>query len=215
MLLSGSREEMRQPFYDGNIKTFLKAAATRLIGPLVEDAIAEIRGELRPNDRLYFIEASGSPTGDDVDDQVAAAVRDSINAARGPGKYISILIVALGSVLLAVVHMPSPAAALRWPGVALVLGGTVGLISGLVFNSVIPGLLKRAVTDVEINGSSVPTSALNLVGDLAESIGRHATAGFVPWAVTVILLGAALIAASGSLNSPVPLVRKMLTIGRP
>ncbi len=214
-LLSASREEMRQPFYEGDTKTFLKAAATPLIGPLVEDAIAEIRSELRPNDRLYFIEGSGSRTGDDVDDQVVAAFRDSINAARGPGKYIAILIVSLGSVLLAAVHMPGPSAALRWPGVALVLGGTIGLISGLVLNSVIPGLVKSAVTDAEFDGSSLPPSALNLVGDLAESIGRHITAGFAPWAVTVILLGAALIAASVLLNSLVPQVRKTLTIGRP
>ncbi len=215
MILSASREEMRQPFYEGDTKTFLKSAATPLIGPLVEGAIAEIRSDLRPNDRLYFIEESGSRTGDDVDDQAAAAVRDSINAIRGPGKYVVILIVALGSVLLAAVHMPSPSAALRWPGVALVLGGTIGLILGFVLNSVIPGLLKRAITDAEIDGSSVPTSALRLVGDLAESIGRHATAGFVPWAVAVILLGVALVMASVFLNSLFPQVRKVITGGRP
>ena len=213
-VLGEAREELRQPFYEGDTRAFLSVAASVLIGPLAEDAIAEIRGELRPNDRLYFIEESGSPTGDDVDDQAVAAVRDSINAARGPGKYVAILIVALGSVLLAAVHMPSPAAALRWPGIVLFLGGTFSLISGLVLNTVVPGLLKRAVNDAEINGSSVPTPAINMAADLMESLGRHATAGFVPWAVTVILLGAALIAASVFLNSLVPQARKLLTIGR-
>ena len=216
MLLSASRQEMRQPFYEGDTRAFLRVAASVLVGPLAEDAIAEIRGELQPNDRLYFIEVPESPTGDDVDDQaVAATVRDSIDAARGPGKYVAILIVALGSVLLAAVHIPSPSAALRWPGVALVFGGTVGLMAGLVLNSVVPVLLKRAVTDADIDGSSVPTPAINLAADLMESLGQHATAGFVPWPVTVILLGAALIAASVFLNSRVPQVRKLHTIGRP
>ena len=214
-VLGEAREELRQPFYEGDTRDFLKVAASVLVGPLAEDAIAEIRGELRPNDRLYFIEVPGSPTGDDIDDQAVAAFRDSINAARGPGKYVAILIVALGSVLLAAVHIPSPSAALRWPGVALVLGGTVGLMAGLVLNSVVPVLLRSAVNDVEINGSSVPTPAINLAADLMESLGRHATAGFVPWPVTVMLLGAALIGASVFLNSLVPQVRKLHTIGRP
>lgn len=214
-VLGEAREELRQPFHEGDTREFLKVAASVLVGPLAEDAIAEIRGELRPNDRLYFIEVPGSPTGDDVDDQAVAAFRDSIDAARGPGKYVAIVMVALGSVLLAAVHIPSPSAALRWPGVALVLGGTVGLMAGLMFHSVTPGLLKGAVTDAEINGSSVPTPATNLAADLMESLGRHATAGFVPWPVTVILLGTALIAASVFLNSRVPQARWLRTIGRP
>ena len=215
-VLGEAREELRQPFYEGDTREFLKVAASVLVGPLAEDAIAEIRGELRPNDRLYFIEVPGSPTGDDLDDQaVAATVRDAIDAARSPGKYVAILIVALGSVLLAAVHIPSPSAALRWPGVALVFGGTFGLLAGLVLNSVVPILLKSAVTNAEINGSSVPTPAINLAADLMESLGRHATAGFVPWPVTVILIGAALIGASVFLNSLVPQVRKLRTIGRP
>ena len=214
-VLGEAQEELRQPFYEGDTRAFLRVAASVLVGPLAEDAIADIRGELRPNDRLYFIEVPGSPAGDEVDDQAVAAFRDSIGAARGPGKYVAILIVALGSVLLAAVHIPSPSAALRWPGVALVLGGTFGLLAGLVLNSVVPVLLRSAVNDVEINGSSVPTPAINLAADLMESLGRHATAGFVPWPVTVILLGAALIGASVFLNSLVPQVRKLRTTGRP
>ena len=215
LLLGEAREELRQPFVEGDTRAFLKAAATPLIGPLIDDAIADIRRELQPNDRLDLIEQvaeeSGDLTREDIEDQ-AAALRERMNAARGTGKYIAFLVVALGSLLLSAVHLPRPTAMLRWPGTVLVVGGTVCLGVGLALNSIIPGQLKKAITLSEFNTAEVPTSALNLAGDLLESFGRQATAGFVPPAVAVILLGAALIVASVFKNSQIRLARKFFPI---
>ena len=215
LLLVEAREELRQPFVEGDTRAFLKAAATPLIGPLIDDAIADIRRELQPNDRLDLIEQvaeeSGDLTREDIEDQ-AAALRERMNAARGTGKYIAFLVVALGSLLLSAVHLPRPTAMLRWSGTVLVVGGTVCLGVGFVLNSIIPGQLKKAITLSEFNTAEVPISALNLAGDLLESFGRQATAGFVPPAVAVILLGAALIAASVFKNSQIRLARKFFPI---
>ena len=138
-----------------------------MIGPLIDDAIADIRRELQPNDRLDLIEQvaeeSGDLTREDIEDQ-AAALRKGVNAARGTGKYIAFLVVALGSLLLSAVHLPRPTAMLRWPGTVLVVGGTVCLVVGLALNLIIPGQLKKAITLSEFNIAEVPTSALNLAG---------------------------------------------------
>ncbi len=211
LFLGEAREELRQPFIEADTRAFLKAAATPLIGPLIDDAIADIRRELQPNDRLDLVEQvaeeSGDLTREDIEDQ-AAALRELVNAARGAGKYIAILVVALGSLLLAAVHLPKPTAMLRWPGTVLVVGGTVCMVVGFVLNSIIPGQLKYVITLSEFNTAEAPPSAVKLAGDLLESFGRQVTAGFVPPAVAVILLGAALIAASVLKKLPVQLARK-------
>ena len=44
--------------------------------------------------------------------------------------------------------------------------------------------------------SDIPTAAISLTGDLMESFARHATAGFIPEATTVLVIGVVLVAAS-------------------
>ena len=46
ILLQSAKEDLREPFEEGDTKAFLKAAVTPLIGPLVEDAVSDIRREL-------------------------------------------------------------------------------------------------------------------------------------------------------------------------
>ena len=213
LLLGEAREELRQPFVEGDTRAFLKAAAAPLIKPLTDDAIADIRRELQPNDRLDFIEKvaeeSEDLTREDIEAE-AERVRDLVAAARSPGKYIALLLVVVGSLLLAVVHLPRPAEMLRWPGIALALGGGVCLGVGFVVNSAVPGRLKEAIAYSASYSSDVPVSAINLAGDLLESFGRQATAGFIPPAVAVIFLGAALVVVSVFLSSLVSLARKIL-----
>ena len=95
---------------------------------------------------------------------------------------------------------------LRWPGITLAMGGGICLIVGFTLNAFVPGKLKDAIVQSASYPSNVPASAVNLAGDLLESFGRQATAGFIPAVVMVIALGVVLIAASlfyGKLSSAV------------
>ena len=85
---------------------------------------------------------------------------------------------------------------LRWPGVALLTGGGISLVVGLVLNSVLPGLVRGTVMGAVSVTANVPASAIDLAGDLLESFAHQATAGFVPGTVAVMVLGAVMLAAS-------------------
>ncbi len=199
LILDGEKENLRQHFVAGDTRVFLKAVADPLVKPLIDDAVADIRRELQRNDRFDVLEWLADESGDltraDIEEQ-AESLRAVVSAANGPRRLVALAIVVLGSLLLAAVHLPKPAEMLRWPGVTLVMGGGVCLIVGFVLNSAIPGQLNSAITNSASYSPDVPAAAINLAGDLLESFGRQATAGFIPAAVTVMFLGGVLIVAS-------------------
>lgn len=229
-ILRDAREELRQPFVAGDTRAFLRTAAPPLVEPLIDEAIADVRQELQVDDRLDVIEfetpadeaggftikdftaedlANEDLTMEDIEDR-AGALRELVSAARGPGKYIALLLAAVGSLLLAAVHLPRPAAMLGWPGAALAVAAGVCLGAGFALHSIVPSQLKNAMTYPWPFTVDVPASALNLAGDLLESLGRHATTGFVTGAVVVISLGAALMVVSAFLDPLVSAVRRIL-----
>ena len=213
ILLQSAKEDLREPFEEGDTRAFLKAAVTPLIGPLVEDAVSDIRRELKPGDHLDLIEKvveeSEDFTREELDEQ-AEGLRDVLAFSNGTGRVIALTLIVVGVLLLAAVHLPEPAQVLRWPGVSLTLGGGVCLIAGLVMNSAIPNQLNRAVTYSTSFSADVPASAVNLAGDLLESFGRQATAGFLTPALVVLVLGVALIAASFGAEALVEVVKRVL-----
>ncbi len=216
LLLRETRGKLRQSFIEGDSRAFLKAVAASLIEPLTDAAIADIRRELQPGDRLELIEKitewSKDLTKGDIESQ-AGDLRELVTAANGPAKYIALAVVVISSLLLALVYLPSPSGMLRWPGISLVIGGGVCLIVGFVLNSAIPGQLNSAITYSASYSSDVPASAVNLAGDLLESFGRQATGGFIPSATVVILLGVALVAASFLSGALFASLRKILPSG--
>ena len=182
-ILQGEREELRRTFVEGDTRGFLKAVAEPAVEPLTDGAVAGLRRNLEPNDRFDLLDwvAAQSPdlSRQDVEAQ-AESLREALDAVNGPGRSIALALAALGSLLLALVHLPRPAAMLRWPGITLLMGGGICLIVGFALNTVIPGQLKKAVAQSVSYSAEVPASVVNLAGDLLESIGRQATAGFIP-----------------------------------
>jgi hypothetical protein len=199
LILDTSREAIRGPFIAGDTRAFLKAVADLLVVPLIDDAVSYIRRELQRNDRFDVLdsltEESGDLTREEIEEQ-AESLRGAVSAANGPGRIIALLMVVLGCLLMALVHLPRPAEMLRWPGITLLMGGGVCLIVGFVINSAIPGQIKEAITNAASYSPEVPVAAIDLAGDLMESFARQATAGFIPAAVIVIALGGILIVAS-------------------
>lgn len=199
LILDGNREAIRDIFVEGDTREFLKAVADPLVKPLIADAVSDIRRELQRNDQFdvldWLAKESDDLTRRDIEEQ-AESLRDVVSAANGPGRIISLVMVVLGCLLMALVHLPNPAEMLRWPGISLLMGGGVCLAVGFVANSAIPGAIRDAVTDAASYSADVPVAAIDLAGDLMESFGRQATAGFIPTAVTVMVLGGVLIVAS-------------------
>ncbi len=199
LILESERSNLRPYFFEGDTGAFLKAVADPLVKPLIEDAAADIRRDLRRNDEFdlldWLAQESEDATRADVEEQ-AASLREVVSAANGPGRLIALAMVVLGCLLMAVAHLPRPAEMLRWPGITLVMGGGVCLAVGFVLNSAIPGQFRDAITRSASYSSDVPVSVINLAGDLVESFARQATAGFIPPAVTVMVIGALLVVAS-------------------
>ena len=199
LILEGRKDAIREPFVEGDTRAFLKAAAGPLVEPLIEDSVADIRGNLQRGDRFdlleWIAEESGGLTRGEMEEQ-AESLRGVVSAANGAGSIVALVIVVVGVLLMALVHLPKPAAMLRWPGITLMMGGGGCLIAGFVLNSTIPGRIRDAVTDAVYHSPDVPVTAMDLAGDLAESFTRQATAGFMLPAVIVTVIGAALIAAS-------------------
>ncbi len=199
LILEGERVNLRAQFIAGDTRAFLKAVADPLVKPLIEDAIADIRRNLQRNDRFDLLEwlakESEYGTRAEIDEQTEY-LRGIVSAANGPGRYIALAMAVLGCLLLAAVHFPRPPEMLRWPGVTLMLGSGVCLIMGVVLNSAIPGQFKDAVVRVAYYSPSVPSTAINLAGDIVESFARQATSGFIPPSIAVMLIGAFLVAAS-------------------
>ncbi len=198
-ILEGRREELRRIFIDGDTREFLKAAADPLVQPLVEEAVADIRRDLQPGDKLDLLEwlasQPGGPVRADIDARTAF-LKEALGTANGLGNTIALAMVVLGSLLSALVHLPRPAAMLRWPGITLLVGGVVCLVAGFVVHSVVPGLVRERVMGPVSFSAEVPVPAVDLAGDLLESLVRQATTGFMPATAIVIAAGLLLIAAS-------------------
>ena len=213
LLLDASRQEIRSPFVSGDTREFLKAVSLPLLTSSIEDSVADIRRELQRNDRFdvlgWLAGESEDLTRDDIEEQ-AEALRDVVSAANGTARIISLVMIIVGSLLMAAVHYPKPAEILRWPGLSLLLGGGVCLAVGSVVNSAVPGQIGEAIADVSSYSHDVPVSAIRLAGDLAESFAQQATAGFIPSAVTVMVIGGVLLAASFFAEILWALLRKFL-----
>lgn len=195
-IIENEKDELRESFIEGDTRAFLEKAAAPLVSPVIDDSLAEVRQELQMNDRLDLLEklaeSSDDLTREDIDES-ADLLRDAVSALSGTGGMIALLVVILGSLLLAAAHIPNPTGMLRWPGLSLLLGGGLCLVVGFVLNSVIPGGIRDAVA---ASSSDTPTALISLVGDLMESFARQFTGGFILGTVFVLLIGAALFAAS-------------------
>ena len=198
LALQDGREELRSSFVDGDTRGFLKDVSGPFVRPPINDAIADIRQHLQPNDRLDLVEwVNDEPEGTERTefDDLAESLRDGLSDINGRGRSLALVVVAVAGLLLAAVHLPRPEAMLRWPGVALLAGGSLSLVAGIVLNSGLPGLVRELVTQASAD-EDVSVAAVELVGDVLEVFAREVTSGFMPGTVAVMVVGALLIAAS-------------------
>ena len=113
---------------------------------------------------------------------------------NGPVRLIALALAILGSLLLALVHLPRPAAMLRRPGVAPLAGGP----SAWGGVRVALGPAGAGQEDDDEHGIIAHRRSglrMALTGDLLESFLHQSTGGFVPATAAVMALGGGLIAA--------------------
>ena len=198
-ILERENPNLRRSFVEGDTRAFLKAVTDPLAKPLIDEAVADIRGNLHRSEQFDILQWLADESEDisrrDIEEQ-AETLRNVASAVNGTGRVIALAVVIAGLLLMALIHLPRPARMLGWTGITLAVGGGVSLLAGFALNSMAPGRISNAVLDRALYFDDVPVSAINLAADLAKSLAGQATTGFVPMTVAVIVIGGALIVVS-------------------
>ena len=109
LILDSNRETIKASFVEGDTRAFLKTVAGLLVRPQIDDAIADIRRNLQRGDRFdaleWLAEESDDVTRAEIEEQ-AESLRDVVSAANGPGRIIALVMVVLGCLAMALVHVP-------------------------------------------------------------------------------------------------------------
>ena len=207
--LGNSTDDIRAAFVAGDTHGVLKAAARPLSEPLVDDVVAKIRERLEEGDRLDLIRVLAETNSDFTEEEIRAEVSDSkelIVQYRALGGTLAALMLYGGAILLAVLHLPKLSAAMRWPGIFLLVSGGLIFIVGKIFESKVVDWLITGVDQITANAPGIPGPAVNLISDLVLSFGQQLTQGFAAPAFTVLIVGALLFAASIVLSIVKPFI---------
>ena len=209
LALANSSVDIRRAFIAGDTHGVLKAAARPLAEPLVDDAVGKIRERLDEGDRLDLIRVLAETSQDFTEEGIRAELTESralVSQYRALGGTLALLLLFGGPILLGVLHLPKMSAALRWPGISLVVAGGVFFIVGKIFESRVVDWLISAVDKVTEKVPGIPNTAVNLATDIVLSFGQQLTQGFAGPALTVLIVGALLFAASIVLSIVKPFI---------
>ena len=207
--LGNSTDDIRAAFVAGDTHGVLKAAARPLSEPLVDDAVAKIRERLDEGDRLNLIRVLAESSSDPTEEEIRVEVADAkalVVQYRALGGTLAALMLYGGAILLAVLHLPKLSAAMRWPGIFLLVSGGLIFIIGKILESKVVDWLITGVDKITANAPGIPGPAINLISDLVLSFGQQLTQGFAAPAFTVLIVGALLFAVSIVLSIVKPFI---------
>ena len=190
--LDRQRDAIKEHLGEGEIKEALKLGARGLAGPLIDDALEELREELDDQDRLDLV-AKAAEQRDQTREEFLEDVdsgRDIIDRS-GVGLWLTILMMVLGVVFMATVHLPHLSSGLRWPGLTLLLTGLVFLIAGLVSKS---QLLDDPLDRADV--SPIPPTMVDIINDIATSMASDVAGGVITACIVVMAIGFAMLVGS-------------------
>lgn len=194
-----SRADIEREFIAGNTHGMLKAAARPLASPLIDDAMDEVRKRLDDQDRLDIIGQialwNTDLTEEELRDDIETT-RTWVGRSRDFGKAVTLALVVVIAFIMAMVQFPSLTNGFRVPGITLMLNGGFYWILGKILESQVPDELAELVERGAEEVTAVPPSVTILGGDLLISFGKSITEGFSQPSLTLIIVGAALFAAS-------------------
>ncbi len=162
----------------------MKLAARSVVSPYIDEAIAEVRAHLDNRDRFDLVEAAAEASDmprdrflEDVDE-----VRDPINALQGVGPTISLVIMAVATVLLALVNMPHRASMLLWPSIILIVTGIIAIVVSALLSTLLP------TVSYEVCGDATDFACEPVVDVLQELVRSMADFPLLP-SIALIVLG--------------------------
>ncbi len=197
--LRDQKERLRGPFESGDTLGVLKVASRLLAGPLMDEAIVQVRQDLKDGDRFDLIYQLGEWDDTTTEAQIRSDIadgRDWISRARDFGDIATLLMVFGGAVLMGLVFFPALSSMLRWPGLALFITGLFFFVVGKIAESRVPDRLADVVETGADKVSDVPPSVTDLGGDILISFGSQLTDGFAGPSLTLLIVGAILFGAS-------------------
>ena len=193
--LDQRKDAIKEHLGDGDFKEALKLGARGLGKPLMDTAIRDIAAGLDREKRLDIIAEAARENGQNRQEFLDSLqpTRDAIDRG-GLGIVVAIVIVIAGLILMAVVQIPRMASALRWPGLTVFLSGLGLLTIGLVAKAQLPGRFDNLLD--KSNAGDIPPSLIQIITDVLDSMAQEIASGFVTPAITITIIGLALLAAS-------------------
>ena len=198
-------DDVKDQLGKGSIKEALKIGARGLAGPLIDEALDDIRDQLDDNERLDLIDIAAEnndPAGWEADSDNTRKefledvdfVKDIIE--RGDLRvFVAFLAIVGGCLAMAFVHMPHMASGLRFPGITLFFSGLLFLVIGVVFNSQVKDLFNDLL-DKGAENSPVPASMFDIITDVLTSMASDIASGFVTPSIVMIVAGGILLILS-------------------
>ena len=189
-------DEVKELIGNGDIKGALKIGARGLAGPLIDEAIDEIRVDLDSRERLDLIDIASENNDQTREDFLKDVdiVRDIISQTD-LGVFLTMMAIIGGSLAMSFVHIPHMASGLRFPGMTLFFSGLIFLIIGLVFKSQAKDL-GNDLLDKGAENSPIPGSMIDIITDVVTSMASEVASGFVTPSIVMMVAGGALIILS-------------------
>ncbi|HLF04629.1 MAG TPA: hypothetical protein VI855_05380 [Dehalococcoidia bacterium] len=197
--LQGGSAELRQLFIAGDTRQFAKAAVRAALTPMVDDAIAQVRGRLDSHGRVDLVALAKQSEGGS---QAWAEIQPQVDQARRwTARLSSLGLLALagvagGALLMGLVHLPRLNKALGWPGLTLLATGATFYGISRLMGSALLERLDRLVDGNTARLAAWPPAAVDLVTDVLRALSRQLTDGFVTPALALMAVGVALLFAA-------------------
>ena len=198
--LEAAGPELRERFVAGDDREFVKGFALAIAGPVVEQGVADLAAEAGLDERgrwqLLLAMAEGMGYAGEAElQQELDGLRDRVNGLLRLGRWLSLAVIVVGSVLLGLLFWPNWARGLRWPGVALLLSGLAAFGLGLLVRTAAPGAAAEGVRALAAGGNgNWPPALAGLLGEVAQGAAAGLLAGLGNWGLGFALLGAVLLA---------------------
>ena len=195
---------IKVPLSQGDVRGTLKMTAGAIAGPVIDAAIEEfVAEELDEDRRLDLVEVIAEDNNETREEFLESLepARDYI-AATGLGSTLTIVAVVVGTLLLAALQFPHMGSLFRFPGIALFIGGAVGLIVSFGVKSGIENVLDNII----VEEPDIPVSLVDIFSDVVSSMVSDVVWGVVPAAATAMGVGLALFVVSFFIRKlPIPI----------
>ena len=188
----------------------MKLAARSVASPYVDEAVAEIRVHLDDQDRFDIVEAAAKAFEMTHEEFLAEidSVRAPISALHRVGPTVALVIMAITTILLALVNMPHRVAMILWPSIVLILTGTIAIVVSLLLPALIPPVSHEVCGDAA-NFACEPM--LDILRELRQVMAEFPV---IP-SITLILIGSPCVAAAAILTFMTNFGGKSPGAGRP